>query len=82
MSATFGITPSDDDKLFPVETLDLERRAPVRVIPWRVDRHRYDRLGRLPEEKAAFNAIDQEVDKANALEGAYEEAAMCIKSGG
>jgi hypothetical protein len=33
MSAALRITPSDDDKFFPVEALDLELCTPVGLIP-------------------------------------------------
>jgi hypothetical protein len=33
MSAALGITPPDDDKLFPIEALDLEPHSPVGLVP-------------------------------------------------
>jgi hypothetical protein len=33
MSATFGITPSDDDKFLTVEALDFQPSMPVRLVP-------------------------------------------------
>jgi hypothetical protein len=32
MSAALGITPSDNDKFFPVEALDLQPRVPVGLV--------------------------------------------------
>jgi hypothetical protein len=46
MAAALRITPSDDDKLFPIEALDLEQSAPVGLIP-AIDAFRDD----------AFNAV-------------------------
>jgi hypothetical protein len=33
MSDAFGLTPSDEYKLFPVQAFDLKRCTPIRVIP-------------------------------------------------
>jgi hypothetical protein len=43
MTAALGITPSDDDKLFSVEALDLEPCTPVRLVP-ATDAFRHDAL--------------------------------------
>src|SRR5690242_1603900 len=43
MSAALGITPSDDDKLLPVEALDLEPRTSVGLVP-AIGAIRYDAL--------------------------------------